>query len=157
MSRVAVLTGRVAADAVVFAVQAVLVLAVATPFGFRVSGGIPGYAAIAGLTVVFGLALAVLSGWFALLLGDPETAERVLYFPAIALAFISSAFAPVNDLAAWMQPIARASPVTAAAAVIRALAAGGPLAAPLVELGGWLAILILVPGVLAVRRWNAPR
>ena len=157
MSRVAVLTGRVAADAVVFAVQAVLVLAVATPFGFRVSGGIPGYAAIAGLTVVFGLALAVLSGWFALLLGDPETAERVLYFPAIALAFISSAFAPAGDLAGWMQPIARASPVTAAAAVIRALAAGGPLAAPLAELGGWLAVLILVPGVLAVRRWNAPR
>lgn len=70
-------------------------------------GGLPGYAAIAGLTVVFGLALAVLSGWFALLIGDPEAAERVLFFPAIALAFISSAFAPVNFLAGWMQPIAR--------------------------------------------------
>jgi ABC transporter DrrB family efflux protein len=157
MSRAAVLAGRAASDAVVFAAQAVLLLAVATPLGFRVSGGLPGYAAITGLTVTFGLALAVLSGWFALLLGDPETAERVLFFPAIALAFISSAFAPVADLAGWMQPIARANPVTLAAAVIRALAAGGPLAAPLLELAGWLAALILIPGILAARRWNSPR
>jgi len=157
MSRVAVLAGRAAADAVVFAAQAVLLLAVAAPLGFRVGGGLAGDAAIVGLTVAFGLALAVLSSWFALLLGDQETAERVLFFPAIALAFISSAFAPVSDLAGWMQPIARANPVTAAAAVIRALAAGGGLAAPLAELGAWLAALILIPGLLAARRWNAPR
>lgn len=56
-----------------------------------------------------------------------------------------------------MQPAARANPVTAAAAVIRAPAAGGPLATPLAELGTWVAALILIPGPLAVRRWNAPR
>ena len=157
MSRAAVLSGRAASDAVVFAAQAAALLAVATPLGFRVSGGLPGYAAITGITVVFGLALAVLSGWFALLLGDPETAERVLFFPAIALSFISSAFAPVNDLAGWMQPVARVTPATEAAAVIRSLAAGGPLAIPLLELGIWLAALILIPGTLAARRWNSPR
>lgn len=157
MSRAAVLAGRAASDAVVFAAQAVLLLAVATPLGFRVSDGLPGYAAIVGSTVVFGLALAVAAGWFALLLGDPETAERVLFFPAIALVFISSAFAPVNDLAGWMQPIARANPVTAAAAVLRSLAAGGPLAGPFIELACWLAALLLIPGTLAARRWNRPR
>ena len=157
MSRVAVLAGRAAADAVVFAAQAVLLLAVAGPLGLRVGGGLPGYAAIVGVTVAFGLALAVPSGWFALLLGDPETAERVLFFPAIALAFVSSAFAPVSELAGWMQPAARVNPVTAAAAVLRVLAAGGHLAVPLAELGAWLAVLILIPGTLAVRRWTAPR
>ena len=157
MSRAAVLAGRAASDAVVFAAQAVLLLAVATALGFRVDGGLPGYAAIAGVAVASGLALAILSGWFALLLGDPEAAERVLYFPAIALSFISTAFAPVSDLAGWMQPIARANPVSVATAVIRALAAGGPLATPFAELGIWLAALILIPGTLAARRWNAPR
>ena len=44
---------------------------------------------------------------------DAETAERVLFFPAIALTFISSAFAPVGLLAGWMQPLARVNPVTA--------------------------------------------
>jgi len=81
----------------------------------------------------------------------------VLFFPAIALVFISSAFAPVNDLAGWMQPIARANPVTAAAAVLRSLASGGPLATPSVELACWLAALLLIPGTLAARHWNRPR
>jgi len=157
MSRAAVLAGRAASDAVVFASQVILLLAVGTLLGLRVSAGLPGYAAIAAITVVYGLALAVLSGWFALVIGDPETAERILFFPAIALSFISSAFAPVSDLAGWMQPIARATPVTAAAAAIRAIAAGGPLGAPLAELGIWLAALLLIAGFLAVRRWNAPK
>jgi hypothetical protein len=55
-----------------------------------------------------------------------------------------------------MQPIADANPVGPAAAVIRSLAAGGPLAAPLIELGSWLGALILIPGTRAARRWNSP-
>jgi ABC-2 type transport system permease protein len=70
---------------------------------------------------------------------------------------MSTAFAPVNYLAGWMQPIARANPISVATAVIRGLAVGGPLATPFAELGIWLAVLILIPGTLAVRRWTAPR
>jgi ABC-type multidrug transport system permease subunit len=156
MSRAAVLAGRLASDAVVFTVQAILLLIVATPFGFKVQAGIAGYAAIAAVTVAFALAIAVVSGWLALLINDPETAERVLFFPAIALAFVSSAFAPIDDLAAWMRPIARANPVTAAASLVRSLASGGPAALPLLQLACWVAGLIIVPGILAVRRWQAP-
>jgi ABC transporter DrrB family efflux protein len=157
MSRAAVLAGRLASDAIVFAVQAVLLLALATLLGFHVRHGLAGLAAITAVTVAFGVGFAVLSAWLALLINDPETAERVLFFPAIVLAFVSSAFAPVTDLAGWMQPVARISPVTVAAAVIRSLASGGPLVVPLLQLGCWIAALILVPGVLAARRWNAAR
>ncbi len=157
MARAAVLAGRLASDAVVFAVQAVLLLAVAALLGFHVRHGLAGLAAITAVTVAFAAGVAVLSAWLALLINDPETAERVLFFPAIALAFVSSAFAPVTDLAGWMQPVARVNPVTAAAAVIRSIAGGGPLAAPLLELGGWTAALILIPGALAARRWQAAR
>jgi ABC transporter DrrB family efflux protein len=154
MSRVAVLAGRLASDAIVFAVQAVLLLAVAALLGFHVAHGVAGLAAITVVTVTFGLSIATLSAWLALLIDDPETAERVLFFPAIALAFVSSAFAPVNDLAGWMQPIARVNPVTAAAAVIRSLASGGPLGFPLLELGCWTAVLIVAAGLFAARRWQ---
>jgi ABC-type polysaccharide/polyol phosphate export permease len=122
--------------------------------------GLPGVAAITAVTVAFAVGVAVLSAWLALLINDPETAERVLFFPAIALAFVSSAFAPVSDLAGWIQPIARVNPVTAAAAVIRSLASGDPaslLAAPLLELGCWTVVLIAIPGTLAARRWHAAR
>jgi ABC-type polysaccharide/polyol phosphate export permease len=106
------------------------------------------------ITVGFGLAIATASAWLALLIRDADAAERVLYFPAIALAFVSSAFAPVRALARWMQPIAAASPVTAAADLVRSLAAGGPAARPLAALAAWVAVLITVPGILAVRRWQ---
>jgi ABC-type multidrug transport system permease subunit len=86
-----------------------------------------------------------------------ETAERALYFPFIPLAFVSSAYAPVNRLAGWMQPIARVNPVSSAVAVIRALADGGPLAVPVLHLAAWTLALAAVPGVLAVRRWQSSR
>lgn len=156
MSRVAVLVGRLLSDALVFLVQAALLLGVGSALGLRIRGGAPETIAIVAVVVLFGLSIAALSAWLGLLLGDPETAERVLFFPAIALAFVSSAFAPVGLLAGWMQPVARANPVTAACGVIRSLASGGGLAFPLLALGCWVAGLLLVPGFLAVRRWMAP-
>ena len=84
-----------------------------------------------------------------------ETAERALYFPFIPLAFVSSAFAPVDRLAPWLQPIARVNPVTSAVDVVRALADGGPLLVPVIHLASWTAVLAVIPGVLAVRRWQS--
>jgi ABC transporter DrrB family efflux protein len=156
MSRSAVLVGRLAGDAVVFAVQAVLLLAVAYLLGFRMRTGLPGMAATVLVTVSFGIAVAVASAWLALLIGDAEAAERVLFFPAIAITFLSSAFAPASDLASWIRPIARVSPVSAGADLIRSLAAGGPAAGPLILLSCWVALLVLIPGALAVRRWQTP-
>jgi ABC transporter DrrB family efflux protein len=156
MSRAAALIGRLLTDALVFAVQAALLLGAGFALGLRIRGGFLEAVAVVVVVVLFGLSIAALSAWLGLLLGDPETAERVLFFPAIALAFVSSAFAPVGLLAGWMQPVARVNPVTAACAVIRSLASGGGLAVPLLALGGWVAALLLVPGFLAVRRWMAP-
>jgi hypothetical protein len=106
MSRAAVLIGRLITDAIVFTAQAALLLAVGYGFGFRIGGGLPlaAAAAIIAAAVAFGLAFAVLSAWLGLLLGDPETAERVLFFPAIAVAFVSSAFAPAGLLDAADRP-----------------------------------------------------
>jgi oleandomycin transport system permease protein len=161
MSRAAVLIGRLFSDAVVFTAQVTLLLCVAFAFGFRIKTGAAGGAAIVAVAVVFGLSISVASAWFALTIRDAETAERVLYFPAIALSFVSSAFAPVAYLAGWMQPIARVSPVTAAANLIRSLAAGGGVGGgggpgwPLLLLGCWVAGLVAVCGSLAVRCWQA--
>ena len=157
MSRSAVLIGRLSSDAIIFAAQAVLLLAVASLLGFRVHTGLPGMVGIVAITVSVGVGFATTSCWLALLIADPETAERVLFFPAIAVTFLSSAFAPVGELAAWMQPIARTSPVTAAASLVRALAGGGPAAVPLLQLGCWVAGLTIMPGVLAVVRWQSSR
>lgn len=155
MSRAAVLIGRLAYDGMLFAVQAVLLIVTAFALGFSVRTGLAGVVTIGLIAVVFGASVSVASAWLALVIGDIETAERVMYFPAIALNFVSSAFAPVPYLAGWMQPIARVNPVTAAADLIRSLASAGAAARPAVMLGCWIVVLVLVPGVLAVRRWQS--
>jgi ABC transporter DrrB family efflux protein len=155
MSRSAVLVGRLLSDAVVFFVQALVMIGLSYLLGFRVHTGLPGLVEIVAVLVAFGISLGVTCAWLALLIRDVETAERALFFPFIPLAFVSSAYAPVSSLAGWLQPMARVNPVTSAVAVVRAFADGGPVAASALQLAAWTAVLAIVPGVLAVRRWQA--
>ncbi len=155
MPRSAVLIGRCTSDVVVYFSQALVMIGVASLLGFRVSTGLAGIAGIVLVAIAFGTALGILCAWLALLIGDVETAERALFFPFIPLAFVSSGYAPVNRLAGWLQPIARVNPVTSAVDVVRALADGGPVAVPALHLAAWVAALAIIPGVLAVRRWQS--
>jgi ABC transporter DrrB family efflux protein len=155
MPRSAALIGRSVSDTVVFLAQALVMIGVGYLLGFRVHTGLAGVAGIVVVAIAFGTALGITCAWLALLIRDVETAERALFFPFIPLAFVSSAYAPVGRLAGWMQPIARVNPVSAAAAVLRALADGGPLAVPVLHLAAWTTLLAVVPGVLAVRRWGS--
>lgn len=154
MPRSAALIGRSASDTVVYFTQALVMIGVGYLLGFRVHTGLAGIAGIVTAAVGFGTALGITCAWLALLIGDVETAERALYFPFIPLAFVSSAYAPVGRLAGWMQPVARVNPVSSAVGVVRALADGGPLAVPVLHLAAWTLALAIVPGVLAVRRWQ---
>jgi ABC transporter DrrB family efflux protein len=154
MSRGAVLIGRSLSDTVVFFTQALVMIGVAYLLGFHMRTGLAGIAALVAVAVGFGTALGITCGWLALLIGDVETAERALFFPFIPLAFVSSAYAPVGRLAGWLQPIARVNPVSSAVEVVRGLAEGGPLTAAVIHLAAWTLVLAIVPGVLAVRRWQ---
>ena len=155
MPRSAVLIGRCMSDVVVFFIQALVMIGVASLLGFHVRTGLAGIAGIIGVSIAFGTALGVFCAWLALLIGDVETAERALFFPFIPLAFVSSGYAPVSRLAGWLQPIAAVNPVTSAVGVVRALADGDPVAAPALHLAAWVAALAIIPGVLAVRRWQS--
>jgi len=155
MPRSAVLIGRSLSDMVVFFAQSLVMIGVAWLLGLRVHTGLAGVAGIIAVSIAFGTALGLTCAWLALLIRDVETAERALFFPFIPLAFVSAAYAPVNRLAGWLQPVARVNPVTSAVDVVRALADGGPLLVPVVHLAAWTAVLAVIPGVLAVRRWQS--
>jgi ABC transporter DrrB family efflux protein len=157
MSRGAVLVGRSLSDTVVFFTQALVMVGMGYLLGFRVHTGVAGIAGIIAVAVAFGTALGITCAWLALLIGDVETAERALFFPFIPLAFVSNGYAPVARLAGWLQPIARVNPVSSAVGVVRALADGGPLAVPVIHCAAWTLALALIPGVLAVRRWQSSR
>jgi ABC transporter DrrB family efflux protein len=155
IARSAVLLGRMLAESLIFGVQALLVLGVASLMGFRVRTGLPGLVGIVAVAVAFGVALGITMCWLALRIRDPDTAGRALFLPMVPLTFISSTFTPIDRLAGWLQPLARANPVTAAVDVIRTLADGGPLGREPLYLAIWLVILSGPPGLLAVRRWQS--
>ena len=155
IARSAVLLGRMLAESLIFFVQALLVLGVASLLGFRVRTGLPGMAGIVAVAVAFGVALGITMCWLALRIRDPDTAGRALFLPMVPLTFISSTFTPIDRLAGWLQPLARANPVTAAVDLIRTLADGGPLGHEPLYLAVWLVILSVPTGLLAVRRWQA--
>jgi ABC-type multidrug transport system permease subunit len=109
------------------------------------------------IAVTFGLALGITLSWLALRIHDPDTAGRALFLPMVPLTFISSTFTPIDRLAGWLQPLARASPVTAAVNLIRTLADGGPLGREPLYFAVWIAALSVIPGLFAIRRWQGDR
>src|SRR5262249_24422358 len=66
MSRSAVLVGRLLSDAVVFFVQALVMIGVSYLLGFRVHTGLPGLVGIVAVAMAFGIALGVTCAWLAL-------------------------------------------------------------------------------------------
>jgi ABC transporter DrrB family efflux protein len=124
IARSAFLVGRTLSDSLRLGIQALLLVAMSFILGFRFHDGAPSAVAMIVVIVLFGLALATFSAWVGLRLGDPETVQAAVFVPLLPLVFTSSAFAPISSLPGWMQPIARANPITAAIDFARGLALG---------------------------------
>ena len=113
--------------------------------------------------VLFGIALTAFSAWLGLAIGDPETVQPAVFIPVLPLVFTSSAFAPVDELPDWMQPIANINPITAAIDAARGLAPGSDtleavsnvtLTQALIEFALWWVVIVGIFTWLAVRRYR---
>ena len=81
----------------------------------------------------------------------------------LPLVFTSSAFAPVDRLPEWMQPLATINPITAAIDAARGLALGSDtleevsnvsLSSALWQFAAWWVVIVVVFTWLAVRRYR---
>jgi ABC-2 type transport system permease protein/oleandomycin transport system permease protein len=70
------------------------------------------------------------------------------------LVFASSAFVPVSSMPGWLQAFAAHQPVSVTASAVRALLIGGPTTSFLLQSLAWSAVILLVFGPLAVRRYR---
>ena len=80
-----------------------------------------------------------------------QTAGFVLLFP---LVFASSVFVPVSSMPSWLQPFAKASPVTLTADAARTLASTGGIPSSLGESLAWIAGILAVFVPLSVWRYR---
>jgi ABC-2 type transport system permease protein len=124
-------------------VSIVIVVAVALLLGFRTGANVLEWLAVAGILILFTLALT----WLAVIPGlTAKTVDGASAFsyPLIFLPFISSAFVPTTTMPGPVAWFAENQPVTSIVDSIRALFAGQPVGTDL-----WIALAWCV-GILVV-------
>ncbi|GAA4734637.1 multidrug efflux ABC transporter permease LieB [Amnibacterium soli] len=147
IARSAVLWAHVLTSLVANATSLVVVVLVALLVGFRSSAGPLAWLAVAGVLLLFTLALT----WLAVIPG--LTARSVdgasaFSYPLILLPFVSSAFVPTGSMPRPVRAFAEHQPVTSIVDAIRRLLAEQPVGAEL-----WVALAWCV-GILMVA-WGA--
>lgn len=143
IARSGVLWAHVLTSLIAIGISLVIVVAVALLMGFRSSAGPVAWLAVAGILLLFTLALT----WLAVIPGlTAKTAEGagVFAYPLIFLPFVSSAFVPTDGMAAPVQWFAEHQPVTPIIDTVRDLFAGQPLGNELWIALAWCTALLVV-------------
>ncbi|HET7069292.1 MAG TPA: ABC transporter permease [Nocardioides sp.] len=120
IARSSVLWAHVLTSLAANLVSLVIVVGVALLMGFRSGAGVPAWLAVAGILVLFTLALT----WIAVIAGlSASSAEGggAFSYPLIFLPFISSAFVPTDTMPGPVRAFAEHQPVTSIVNTIRDL------------------------------------
>lgn len=120
IARSSVLWGHVLTSLVSNAISLVIIMLVGLLIGFRSSAGVLAWLAVAGILVLFTLALT----WVAVIAGlsasSPDGATAFSY-PLIFLPFISSAFVPTDTMPGPVRAFAENQPATSIVNSVRDL------------------------------------
>lgn len=120
IARSTVLWGHVLTSLISNAISVVIIILVALLIGFRSSAGVLSWLIIAGILVLFTLALT----WVAVIAGlsaKSVDGASAFSYPIIFLPFISSAFVPTESMPSAVRAFAENQPVTSIVETIRAL------------------------------------
>ncbi|CAI6086177.1 ABC transporter permease [Cohnella sp. JJ-181] len=153
IARSAVLWGHVLTSVVSNVISVVVIILVALIMGFRSSSGILSWLAVAGILVLFTLALT----WIAAIAGlTAKTVEGASAFsyPLIFLPFISSAFVPTESMPTVVRAFAENQPVTSIVESIRALLSSQPVGNDIWVALAWCLAILIVAYLFAVRAYK---
>jgi ABC-2 type transport system permease protein len=153
IARSSVLWAHVLTSLVANLIALVVVVLVALPMGFRSGANAPAWIAVAGIMMLFTLALT----WLAVIPG--LTAKSVdgasaFSYPLIFLPFISSAFVPTESMPGPVRAFAENQPVTSIVNTIRDLFAQQKVGDQLWIALAWCAGLLIVAYALAMATYH---
>ena len=149
IARSSVLWAHVITSLVANLISLVVVVGVALIIGFRTGAGIGAWLAVAGILVLFTLALT----WLAVIVGlSAKTVDGASAFsyPLIFLPFLSSAFVPTESMPGPLRWFAENQPVTSIVNSIRALFEQKPIGAELWIALAWCVGILIVAYVIAM-------
>jgi ABC-2 type transport system permease protein len=149
IARSGVLWAHVLTSLVANVISLVVVVGVALIMGFRTGASVLGWLAVAGILVLFTLALT----WIAVIPG--LTAKSVdgasaFSYPLVFLPFISSAFVPTDTMPGPVRAFAEHQPVTSIVNAIRDLFTQQPVGTGIWTALAWCVGILVVAYVFAM-------
>jgi len=153
IARSSVLWGHVLTSVVSNIISVAVIFLVALVMGFNSSAGVLSWLAVAGILVLFTLALT----WVAAIAGlSAKTVEGASAFsyPLIFLPFISSAFVPTETMPSAVRVFAENQPVTSIVETIRSLLSSQPIGNEIWVALAWCVGIMIVAYLFAVRAYN---
>jgi ABC-2 type transport system permease protein len=150
IARAAVLWAHVLTSMVANLISLVVVLLVALAMGFRSGAGVLGWLAIAGILILFTMALTWLAVIPGLTASSVDGASAFAY-PLIFLPFVSSAFVPTASMPGPVRAFAENQPVTSIVDTLRALFTEQPVGSGIWTALAWCAGILIVAVAFAGR------
>jgi ABC-2 type transport system permease protein len=148
IARSGVLWAHVLTSLVANVISLVIVIGVAVALGFRSGAGVLAWLAVAGLLILFTLALT----WLAVIPGLTATSVEgasAFSYPLVFLPFVSSAFVPTGTMPGWLRAFADHQPVTYIVNAIRDLFTRQPAGDTAWIALAWCAGILVVAYALA--------
>lgn len=153
IARSTVLWGHVLTSVVSNVISVVVIILAALIIGFRSSAGVLSWLAVAGMLVLFTLALTWVAAIAGLTAKTMEGASAFSY-PLIFLPFISSAFVPTDSMPKVVRAFAENQPVTSIVETIRALLSSQPAGNDIWVALAWCLGIMIVAYLFAVRAYQ---
>ncbi|MDL9980816.1 ABC transporter permease [Microbacterium sp. ASV49] len=153
IARSGVLWAHVLTSLVANILSLVVVFAVAFIMGFRTGASVAAWFGVAGILLLFTLALT----WLAVIPGlTAKTVDGASAFsyPLIFLPFISSAFVPTETMPPLVQWFAEHQPVTSIVNSIRALFAQQPVGSDIWIALAWMLGILIVAYIVSMRIYH---
>jgi ABC-2 type transport system permease protein len=153
IARSSVLWAHVLTSLVASLLSVLVVVGVALVMGFRSGAGVPAWLAVAGILVLFTLALT----WLAVIAGLTATSvdgASAFSYPLIFLPFISSAFVPTATMPGPVRAFAEHQPVTAIVNTIRDLYTQQPVSTGIWTALAWCAGILILAYTLAMTTYH---
>jgi ABC transporter DrrB family efflux protein len=154
ISRSAVVTGRITADAMRVVWGTFILTGFGLVLGFRFHGGLAGGIGAALLVTAFGASVC----WPMALMGisakSPESASTAVSMLLLPMTYLSSVFAPPDSMPTWVQGFVRVNPITQVVDAVRALMLGGPVAGPVLRAVAWMVGIVALFGPLTISRYQ---
>ncbi len=149
IARSSVLWAHVLTSLVANLISLLVIVLVALLMGFRSGAGVLAWLAVAGILIVFTLALT----WIAVIPGlsaKSVDGASAFAYPLIFLPFISSAFVPTDTMPGPVRAFAENQPVTSIVNAIRDLFTTQPVGTEIWTALAWCAGILVVAYLLAM-------